>query len=366
MSYCEKIRELTKEVPITLVDFTLPRKKASMPRPATTNFITNKEQGDWAESILLRAINEISKNFVAVKYGKSDDLMAGEEGFPELWQEFQTELDTIGKRPDILIFNRNEFDEKIGLDISQIPHQEVTDYVKKAIAGIEVRSSAFLINRYELVMRKKTEYFTQIALETKDKILNEYIDILEHPKRQKYIPILQGITPETLSAISFRVPGWYSNERLVEVNNLFGIIKNSLDEIQKRNELSITVKNEDLQVVYKWIETFGVPHYYFQVFFDKVIGISFEEILSIISVSDNEEVLFKSEKNKKNQDKPTVHIYSSTSKIIAGKVKEPEHKSKRKESYKGRLLFYVTFEGGTAFLDIDNLRNILGIGETEF
>ncbi len=379
MSYYEKIKELIQNVPKTLVDFDAEvnfdneenkdedkEKKSRIPTQATSNFITNKEQGDWAENLIFRAINEVSKNVVAVKYGKSDDLMAGEEGFPELWKEFQVELDNIGKRPDLLIFRKADFNTELGFDISQIPHQEITDYVKKAIVGIEVRSSAFLIDRYESVMRERTKSFAQIAIETKDKILNEYGDVLEHPRRQKYITILQGITPETLSAISFRVPGWHSNERLSEVNKLFGIIKNALDELQKRNELSITVKNEDLKVVYKWIEIFGVPHYYFQVFFDKVIGISFEEILSIISVSDNEEVLFKSEKNKKNQDKPTIHIYSSTSKIIASKVEEPEHKSKRKESNKGRLLFYVTFEGGTAVLDVDNLRKILGIEEGEF
>jgi type II restriction enzyme len=33
---------------------------------------------------------------------------------------------------------------------------------------------------------------------------------------------------------------------------------------------------------------------------------------------------------------------------------------------RGRLLFYVTFKGGTAYLDIDNLRSLLGIGENEF
>lgn len=45
---------------------------------------------------------------------------------------------------------------------------------------------------------------------------------------------------------------------------------------------------------------------------------------------------------------------------------EPEHKSVRKEMSRGRLLFYVTFEGGTAYLDVDNLREILGIKENSF
>lgn len=104
MIYFNKIRELTKGIPIELVDFSQPRDTARTPTQASSNFITNKEQGDWAENLILRAINESSKSYIAVKYGKSDDIIAGEEGFDTFYQEFQNELDTIGKRPDLLIF----------------------------------------------------------------------------------------------------------------------------------------------------------------------------------------------------------------------------------------------------------------------
>jgi hypothetical protein len=40
--------------------------------------------------------------------------------------------------------------------------------------------------------------------------------------------------------------------------------------------------------------------------------------------------------------------------------------SVRKEMDRGRLLFYVTFKGGTAYLEVDNLINILGIDSKEF
>ena len=153
-NYFNKIRELTKNVPVELVDFEQPRDWARTPTQASSNFITNKEQGDWAENLVARAINENSKNFVAVKYGKSDDLVAGEDGFDTFYQDFQTELDTIGKRPDLLIFKKSDFDDNLGFDISQIPHNHITDYVKKAIAGIEVRSSAFLIDKYEEAMKE--------------------------------------------------------------------------------------------------------------------------------------------------------------------------------------------------------------------
>ena len=366
MSYYDKIRELTKTVSIELVDFDQPRDQARTPTQASSNFITNKEQGDWAEDLITRAINETSNNFIAIKYGKSDNLVAGEEGFDTFYQDFQSELDTIGKRPDLLIFKKTDYDVNLGLDISQIPHHQITEYVKKAIAGIEVRSSAFLIDRYEQSMQLRTEKFKQIALQTKDKILSEFSDILEHPTRKSYIDLLNVITAETLNVTDFRVPSWSSSERLSEVRNLFRKLKVCIKEIQKRDYLSITPKVEDIKVVYKWIETFNIPHFYFQVFFDKVYGISFEQILKIISNPDNEGVIFSVEKDVQNQNKTTIKINSKSGVPIASKVDEPLHESVRKEMDRGRLLFYVTFKGGTAYLDLESFRTILEIKETNF
>lgn len=366
MTYYEKIRELTKHVPATLVDFGLPRDPSRTPTQASSNFITNKEQGDWAESLITRAINETSKNFVAVKYGKADDLIAGEDGFDNFYQSFQSELDTIGKRPDLLIFKKSDFDAELGNDICQIEHGNITEYVKKAVAGIEVRSSAFLIDRYEAAMQVRTETFVKIALQTRDKILAEFSDLLEHPVRHKYIPVLTAITPETLSVTDFKVPGWSSTERLIELNELFKKLKRSIKEIQKRDFLSITPKVEDIKVVYKWIETFNIPHFYFQVFFDKVYGISFEQILSIISDPDKEGIVFSVEADTKNQNKTTIKINSKSGVQIAYKIDEPKHESVRKEMGRGRLLFYVTFKGGTAYLDVANLCKVLGINQNDF
>lgn len=366
MNYYQRIQELTRQVSTTLVDFDKPRDQSRTPTQASTNFITNKEQGDWAENLLTKAINETSQNHVAVKYGKSDDIVAGEEGFDNFYQEFQNELDTIGKRPDLLIFKKSDFDNKLGYDISRFPHCDIIGYVKKAIAGIEVRSSAFLIDRYDSAMQIRTDRYTQIALQTRDKILSDFKDLLEHQARRRYIPILESISEETLSVCDFRVPGWHSSEELVQLNEHLKEIKKAIKEIQKRDFLSITPKDEDLKVVYKWIENFNVPHFYFQVFFDKVYGISFEQILQIISDPDNEGVIFLVEKDIKNQNKTTIKINSKSGIQIAYKVDEPEHKSIRKELDRGRLLFYVTFERGTAYLDVNNLREILDISEADF
>src|SRR5690606_25267469 len=129
---------------------------------------------------------------------------------------FQNELDTIGKRPDWLIFKKSDFDINSGYDISQIPHNKLTDYVKKAVAVIEVLSSAFLIDKYEEVMQIRTEKFSQLALQTRDKILANYSDLLEHPKRKIYIEKNKGLKSDNLSIENFRTPSWSSPERLVE------------------------------------------------------------------------------------------------------------------------------------------------------
>ncbi|GHT87541.1 hypothetical protein FACS189474_0580 [Bacteroidia bacterium] len=345
MNYYDRIRDLTKNIPVELVDFLQPRDLVRTPTQASSNFITNKEQGDWAENLITRAINETSKNFVAVKYGKSDNLVAGEDGFDTFYQEFQNELDTIGKRPDLLIFKKADFNENLDYDISHIPHVQITNYVKKAIAGIEVRSSSFLIDKYDEAMQLRTAKFSTIALQIKNKILVEYTDILSNPARENYIDLLNGITEKTLNVTDFKVPGWRSSERLIQLNELFKQLKSAIKEIQKRDYLSITPKVEDIKVVYKWIETFNVPHFYFQVFFDKVYGISFEQILQIISNPDNDGVIFSVESDTKNQNKTTIKINSKSGVEIASKVDEPIHKSVRKEMDRGRLLFYVTFKG---------------------
>lgn len=97
MSYFETIKNLTANISTELVDFSQERIPANAPTQASSNFITNKEQGDWAENLIMRAINNASHNYIAVHYGKNDDLVAGDEGFDTFYQEFQNELDTIGK-----------------------------------------------------------------------------------------------------------------------------------------------------------------------------------------------------------------------------------------------------------------------------
>ena len=105
MNYYEQIREITKIIPTTIVDFSLPRNRTNPPTQASSNFITNKEQGDWAEDLIFKAINETSKNYIAIRYGKSDDLIAGEDSFDKFYNNFQDELDTNCFLINLMLFH---------------------------------------------------------------------------------------------------------------------------------------------------------------------------------------------------------------------------------------------------------------------
>ncbi|OQY00173.1 MAG: restriction endonuclease, partial [Bacteroidetes bacterium 4572_128] len=281
MIYFEKIRELTKLIPASIVDFSIERERTSPPTQASSNFITNKEQGDWAEMLIFRAINETSKNYVAVRYGKSDDIIA---------------------------VKKHDFNSDFGYDISKIKHSEIDDYVKKAVAGLEIRSSAFLIDKYENQMQKRTDLNLKKALSVKKQILLEYSDILKEPKKNKYLEILNGINENTIFAVSFIRPSWKSTEKLAKLSLLFKELKDAIIIVQKRDYLSITPKVEDLKVVHKWIEKFNVPHFYFQVFFDKSFGISFQNILSLITEPEKEGEYYEISEDIKNQNKTTIKI----------------------------------------------------------
>lgn len=133
---------------------------------------------------------------------------------------------------------------------------------------------------------------------------------------------------------------------------------------RERPFLSFTPKVEDLLVILKWINTFNVPHFYVQVFFDSIYIIPFERILSLLKNAEfekkgskivlgriNNELAYKIEKNPKNQFKETIHIFLNQGTFLGKIIERPELVGKSKELADGRLLHYVTFTGGKAIID---------------
>jgi hypothetical protein len=277
-SYKEKIQELALGVPEKIVDINAERLKGRRPTQAMSSFLINIEQGNWAEDIVRNFTCKVLKDHEVVKYGKSDDLMAGDPEFPKFYDDYQKELDTIGKRPDLLIFKEN----KCALDdISGSSFEEHAKIVPLAIMGWEVRSSSYLTDEYKP------------------------------------------------------------------------------SESNKRKFLSFTIKAEDIIIVLKWIQTYGVPHYYTQVFFDGVYVISFKKILEIISNESNFKKKWFLDYPTKNQKKRTVVMDIAEGRKLAVITKLPDVLGTRKKLAAGRLLHYIKLEGGEMKIDEDVLNEIM-------
>lgn len=112
--------------------------KIRIPTQAFSEFLINRELGNWAEDVVRRGIEAAGLGLHGVRYGRSENLIAGEPGFKEFYVGYITELRQYGKRPDILIYGENPPDEAV---ISGKMTVQLISVAKRAIAGIEVRSS---------------------------------------------------------------------------------------------------------------------------------------------------------------------------------------------------------------------------------
>lgn len=359
MAYLENIEKIILNISTTIVDFQSERIKGSAPTQVSSEFLTNKEQGDWAESTLLNGINNNSEKYIAVKYGRDDDIIAGDDNFKEFYEEYQNELDEIGKRPDILIFDKNDYPYDT-YNISHLDRKTLDELVPLAKCGIEVRSSAFLFDKYECFMVDNQKRLIESSLDIKNRIIQTYGELLKSKDSALYL-LVDSIQPENMHVIRFRCPSWKSSQQLLELTSLLRKLKGNLSQMSKRTFLSITPKVEDIKVVYNWIKKYNVPHYYVQVFFDKAYGISYEKILTLISQPDLEGVDYFLEADVKNQNKTTIKIHAKTEENILEKIVLPEHFSQMKELGRGRLLFYVKFKNSISSINTESFERLFGI-----
>jgi type II restriction enzyme len=314
------------------------------PTMASSEFLTNKEQGDWAEKIVFKAINEYSDDYFAVEYGRSESIAAGDDGFSDFYMEYQNELNAIGKRPDILIFKVGDFPGRI-IDI------ENDEHIRRAVAALEVRSSSFLADKYAAFMRGRQQQAINKCTEIRNAILSTALGNLLKRKNETIYNLILNATDDTFRELDFRCPSWSLTNELRDLTILLKDIKENIKILHKRDYLSITPKMEDIALVNRWIQQYNVKHFYLQVFFDKAYIISFKDILTLVSNDNNDGNNFSIERDVKNQGKTTIKINVQIGKEVLGKIDMPEHKSAMKELDRGRLLFYVTFEGGKGYLD---------------
>ena len=106
------------------------------------NFRGKWSLGSWAESHIIRAINE-SNEFRALPYGKSGVGPTGKQERRTYWEEYR-ERESRGKRPDILVFEKGVFDRFAQSDslslLNDLPNKredEIRDIINNCLLGIE-------------------------------------------------------------------------------------------------------------------------------------------------------------------------------------------------------------------------------------
>ena len=293
---------------------------------------------------MLNAINSNSDNFCAISYGRRDDIAAGDPDFAEFYTAYQDELNDIGKKPDLLIFRQSEIGNTEASDLKD-------EFVHKAVAAIEVRSSSFLVGKYSDFMGKRIHEAEEKCFEIREELLREPFSSLLQDKSPEIYNFVQQATASTFRELNFRRRSWSSSKELRQLSEYLKLLKDKMKVLHKRDYLSITPKVEDIALVNRWIQKFGVKHYYLQVFFDKAYVMSFEDILTLIADPKNEGAKFSIERDVKNQGKTTIKVNIQVGKELLGRIDMPEHRSQLKELDRGRLLFYVTFHGGQGYLD---------------
>lgn len=256
MTYRQQIENLIHSAPFDIdTDVKMEGRPPSM---ASSEFLTNKEQGDWAEKVVLNAINENSPDYYAIPYGRADSLAAGDPGFPDFYRDYQEELNYIGKKPDLLIFERQNLEENLDLDDDEV--------VRSAVAAIEVRSSSFLAEKYASFMTDRTQAAACECSRIRDQILSEPLSTLLQEKSPEIYRLIAEANEETFKELDFRARSWSTTEDLRNLSDSLKSLKAQIKILHKRDYLSITPKLEDVALVNRWIQHFGVRHYYLQVF----------------------------------------------------------------------------------------------------
>lgn len=350
MSYKDKISILIDKFPLPIDKNIVIEGRP--PTSANSEFLTNKEQGDWAERLVIKAINSASIGYVAVQYGKSDSISAGDSGFAEFYKTYQDELNSIGKRPDILLF-REEDAPKCEQETAN------PDCVRRAVAAIEVRSSSFLCKKYKTAMSQRIANAERQCAKLRETVLRSPYGELLKSKNPAIFDLLNTIKPDAFRELTFRAVSWQSSEELRELSALLKELKLNIKLLHTRDYLGITPKLEDIALVNRWIDNFNVPHFYLQVFFDQAYMISFEKILSLCGDPSREGSCFSIESDVKNQGKRTIKVNIDVGAPVIGKIDMPSHFSAMKELDRGRLLFYVRFDGGQGYLDIEAFQKVV-------
>lgn len=146
-------------IPRETIDYRLGYATPRRPTSAHSNFLINRQFGDWTEAVLCSAFNRQFREYRCVRYGAGGNLIAGDAGFAEMFREYHAEISSIGKRPDLMIFD-NARARSLDLpdDISNFGALRLGETARAAKRAIEVRSSRYLAAQYRRVKEREQSF----------------------------------------------------------------------------------------------------------------------------------------------------------------------------------------------------------------
>lgn len=105
------------------------------------------QQGQWSEERILAAINA-SEQFWALPYGRSGVGPTDRERMDAYWEDYSS-IESVGKRPDLLVITRDDYEDKRELidrlgDTTLRTDEELAEILSSAVCGIEAENSLWV------------------------------------------------------------------------------------------------------------------------------------------------------------------------------------------------------------------------------
>jgi len=298
-----------------------------------SDFLMRFSQGRWAEDIVVRTINA-TEQFRAVPYGPSS-VAPSEPREMELYFERLEKASASGKRPDLLILGRDDYEamrprlDEIGIvNLPFTPETELDFLHSRAIIAVEVENSLWVAR--------------------------------EMPDYDKGIPLTELITrkrrfrkPESIT----RWEAWAENvRRYCAQSEARSHLKGFLESAKVP---TVIIKDEDLMPLTQWESSFDIPIFVFHVFYDEAYYISLETARELI----NKGVILPTEQTFYAPSGPTTRkyifkIWYTLAHPLGTMTREPDMTAKFIQDKNGHILPYVHFSGGEMALSEEILTEL--------
>lgn len=141
----------------------MPTKKPTVPTDARSEFLANRAMGDWAERMLSGALLTSFPDWQVAQYGDTNRIAAGDTGFKASYLRGLEETRLLGKRPDLLLFQKGL---TVPSNFSEFRQAETEKIAQQAAAAIEVRSSKFEALTYMAERKRQREAGVDTGRET--------------------------------------------------------------------------------------------------------------------------------------------------------------------------------------------------------